>query len=352
MRRLAGCERVATASLISHLAELYGRRLHERAGFTSLFVYCVEALGLSDSASYDRMKAAKVVRRYPSALELIVSGRLNLTTIRLLAPHLTRVNHAELFAAAAGMRKRQVQKLVAERFPKPDVPSSVRRVPAPGHAAAPMTGGVRTADSLKPLAAGPEHPARETGVVSASGGNGAAGALVAAPRPAVVEPLSSDRYRFTFTAGTRAYEKLELAKDLLRHVIPSGDPAPIFERALDLLVEKLVKDKFAVTDQPGTSRGQSARSRNIPAEVKRAMYMRDQGRCAFVGSTGRRCGERGFVEFHHVEPYEAGGSPTRQNISLRCRAHNGYEAELFYGPGNRYGAGIASERSESPSRQA
>lgn len=111
--RLARCEREATAALICHLAELYGRRLHERAGFTSLFTYCAEALGLSESASYDPMKAAKVVRRYPMVMGLIESGRVNLTTVRLLSPHLTRQNYEELFAAAAGKGKREVQKLVA-----------------------------------------------------------------------------------------------------------------------------------------------------------------------------------------------------------------------------------------------
>jgi hypothetical protein len=63
--RLAGCEREATASLIASLAELYGRRLHQRAGFSSLFTYCTEVLHLSEHEAYDRMKAAKVVRRYP-----------------------------------------------------------------------------------------------------------------------------------------------------------------------------------------------------------------------------------------------------------------------------------------------
>ena len=333
MKRLAGFEREATASLIDHLAELYGRRLHERAGFTSLFIYCVEVLGLSDSAAYDRMKAAKVVRRYPSALELIASGRINLTTVRLLAPHLTRANHAELFAAAAGMRKRQVQKLLAERFPEPDVQSSVRKLPTAYPVPPPSTDGARTAASA-PRGDGPPLPTIETRPVPA-------------PRPAAVDPVSSDRYRFTFTASTRAYENLELAKDLLRHAIPSGDPDQIFERALDVLVEKLVKDKFAVTNQPRASSGQSERSRNIPADVKRAVYIRDRGRCGFIGSTGRRCGERGFVEFHHLEPYEAGGAPTTQNIALRCRAHNRYEAELFYGPGREYaGADVTREASQ------
>ena len=111
--RLAQGERQSTAVLIAHLAELYGRRLHERAGFASLFKYCTRVLLLSEHEAYDRMKAAKVVRRYPAVLGLLTSGRANLTTVRLLAPHLTRDNHEGLFAEAAGKPKRQVQELLA-----------------------------------------------------------------------------------------------------------------------------------------------------------------------------------------------------------------------------------------------
>jgi len=127
--RLAGRSRETTASLIAHLVELHGRRLHEREGFSSLFEYCTGVLRFSDGEAYDRMKAVKVARRYPAVLPLLGSGRLTLTAVRLLAPHLTRSNHAELFAAAEGKRKRQVQELLAARFPKPDVASSVRKLP-------------------------------------------------------------------------------------------------------------------------------------------------------------------------------------------------------------------------------
>jgi len=281
--RLARCERDATASLIAHLAELYGRRLHERAGFSSLFTYCTDVLRLSEHEAYDRMKAAKVVRRYPAVLALLASGRVNLTTVRLLAPHLTRQNQEELFSAASGKSKRQVQELLARRYPTADVASSVRKL--------------------------------------------ASWNLATAPTP-VVQPLSPDRYRVTFTASAEMCEKLELAQDLLRHAVPGGDVAEVFARALDALV----KQKFAMTSRPATSRGQADGSRNVPAEVKRGAFIRDRGRCAFVGTHGRRCGERAFLEFHHLVPYAVGGRPTLDNIELRCRAHNGYEAERFYGP--------------------
>ena len=43
-----------------------------------------------------------------------------------------------------------------------------------------------------------------------------------------------------------------------------------------------------------------------------------------------------FIEFHHRAPYAAGGRATVDNIELRCRAHNTYEAEVFFGPARRY----------------
>jgi len=156
--------------------------------------------------------------------------------------------------------------------------------------------------------------------------------------------LAPDRYQVTFTATAETCEMLDLARDLLRQAIPGGDPAQIVARALNVLVRELVKQKYAATDAPRAGRGQPRDSGHIPAEVKRAVFIRDRGRCAFVGTHGRRCGERAFVEFHHVIPRAAGGLATVDDISLRCRAHNGYEVDVFFGPGKRYdGADVVRE---------
>jgi hypothetical protein len=101
-------------------------------------------------------------------------------------------------------------------------------------------------------------------------------------------------------------------------------------------VEELVAKHFplpdvAATERPRASRGVARGSRDIPARVKRAVWLRDGGRCAFVGKRGRRCKERGFLEFDHVEPHGVGGEPTVGNVRLRCRAHNGHAAVLYYG---------------------
>lgn len=78
------------------------------------------------------------------------------------------------------------------------------------------------------------------------------------------------------------------------------------------------------------ARGAAGRSRHIPAAVKREVWKRDGGQCAFVGTQGR-CTERGFLEFHHVEPYAVGGQAVVENVELRCKPHNLHEAEKRLG---------------------
>ena len=143
-------------------------------------------------------------------------------------------------------------------------------------------------------------------------------------------PLAPERYKVQFTVSCETHEKLRRVQDLLRHSIPNGDPAAIFDRALTVLLADLERAKLAAVERPRAARPVVAGSRHIPAAVRREVWKRDGGQCAFVGTHGR-CPERGFLEFHHVEPYAAGGAATVENIELRCRAHNVHEAEQYFG---------------------
>jgi hypothetical protein len=132
-------------------------------------------------------------------------------------------------------------------------------------------------------------------------------------------------------AACRLQVVCHLLLALTYHTIPNGDPAAIFDRALTVLLADLERAKLAVTDRPRAPRAMARGSRHIPAAVKRAVWQRDDGRCAFVGTNGR-CTERGFLEFHHVVPYAAGGKAVIENVELRCAPHNAYEAEQYFGP--------------------
>src|SRR5262245_26175475 len=99
---LAGQEREATAELVGHLAELDARKLYLAEGYGSLFAYCTEALRLSENATYNRIEAARLSRRFPVILDRLADGSLNLSTARLLAPHLRPDNFDSVVAKAQG----------------------------------------------------------------------------------------------------------------------------------------------------------------------------------------------------------------------------------------------------------
>ncbi len=326
--QLAQREREATAALIAHLAELDTRRLYLAEGCSSLFTYCTQVLHLSEHAAYGRIEAARAARRFPVILERLAEGSVTLTAVGLLAPHLAPENHRALLDLARHKSKRQVEELVARLRPQPPVPSSVRKLATVSHTSARPTAPAEAA--VPPGAAASPHLAGDTHAPAAP--PLPAPALVLPPaRPAVVAPLAPERYRVQFTASAETHEKLRLAQALLRHQIPDGDLGAIVDRALTALLADLARKKVAATARPRKGRGPAPGSRHIPADVRRVVWLRDGGRCAFVGRNGRRCAEQGFLEFHHIVPYAAGGASTADNIQLRCRAHNGYEAERYFG---------------------
>jgi hypothetical protein len=316
-----------TVQMVGHLAEVERRGLVVADAHGSLFEYARRVLGLAEEEAYSRSTAARCAVRFPLVLELMDAGELHLTSVRLLASHLTPENHGEVLRRACGRTRREVEELIAALAPQADVATTVRRVPF----AAPFLRAPEPVAATSPAVAAPPPPPRS-----------------------VVAPLAPQRYRFQTTIGGRTLEKLHLAQDLLSHSVARGDDDAVLERALDALIEKLVRQKFAVTGRPACEERETGpHSRHIPARVKRAVYLRDLGRCAHVGANGRRCEARALLEFHHLRPWMAGGEATVENIALRCRAHNLYEARRFF---DRDGAPV-SERgavgvSTTPARPA
>jgi hypothetical protein len=321
---LAGTERGASVELVAHLAALDSRpAVYAAQGYGSLFSYCTQALRLSEDAACNRIEAARACRRFPVILDLLASGDMTLTSVRLLGRHLTPENHQAVLARANGRSRREIEALVAELAPQPDVPSSVRKLPTFNPMPLPSAAPAQPSTGL------PSEPTRALAPSPA--------AFVPTPRP-IVRATAPERYRVQFTIGAEGHERLRRLQALLRREIPDGDPGVIVERALALLLEKVEKTKLGAAAKPrprssirpGTDK--AVRSRDVPRAVKRGSWKRDAGQCAFVSPTGRRCAERTFLEFHHVQAYAKQGPATVGNISLRCWRHNQYEAELIFGP--------------------
>lgn len=239
---LAQQERAHTVAVLTHLAEVERRGLHLTRGCSSLFAYCVQRLGFSEDVAYKRVGASRYGSRFPLALELIAQGALHLSALLLVGPQLTEENHHEWLMTVSGKSKREVEVIVATRYPKPDVASSVRRLPA------------RPLQDLAPVALGTvadqSNATRATQVGQTQPGNLRASAN---QRPRV-EPLSGSTYRIVFTAPVALKQKLDRARELCSHCVAPTDLPALFERALDLLLEHEERRRFAVHSPKGRAK--------------------------------------------------------------------------------------------------
>jgi hypothetical protein len=305
------------AELVAHIGEVEARRLYAREAAPSMFVYCRNALGLSEHEAYLRIGVARAIRKHPILLEMLADGRLFLSGIARLAPILTEANRERVLARAAGMSKREIEELLVELAPKKDVPATMRKLP-------------ERREQTKP---NPSHQLVPERVENAEQPN-TNPSTPAPTKPPAMTPLAPAKYKIQFTASAGLRDKLERLRALMRSSVPDGDLAAIIEEAVTEKLERLESKRFAKTKAPRKSlkdTDTSATSRHIPAAVKRAVYERDKGQCTYVGKNGRRCTERDRLEFHHRNPYGRGGRHSVGNIQLTCRTHNSYFAERDYG---------------------
>lgn len=295
---LVARERGATALLIAHLAELDARRLYLGAGCASTHAYCVTVLHLSEHAAYLRIEAARLARRFPILLDELASGRLHLTGLARLGPHLTAGNLAGSLEAVRHRSRREIEDYV-ERIrttPPRTAPArmELRAVPgwAPGQGATAKGAAPRNTPSKDsttndtPAREAADHDAAPKGPPSS-----AEAALLAGPAPGLpqgcglfagsLEPdsarstvaataavpvaapgfpaavalagaasTSETAYRLHVTIRAETRAKLERARALLGHTRQTDDVADVLDRALDLLVERLEARKWASTKRP------------------------------------------------------------------------------------------------------
>lgn len=305
---LLGSEREITAKLLAHLGEVEERRLHLEMGHSSMFDFCVTRYKMSEGQAFRRVLAARLARRFPVIHSLIASGRLHLTALQMLGERLTPENHVELLEAACHTSKRELEAWLAARFPKPDVPAQIRKLPAR------RTQSRGPAEGLLPGMNGvPVRRPNERGRL---------------------EPLSESRFRVEFTASAALREKLERARDLMSHANPSREVANVVESALDLLLEKLESrrlGKLKRSQRKPSSRAGKQSPARVSREVRRQVFARDGEQCTFVGPDGHRCSARSFLELDHIDPLGLGGASDVANIRVRCRSHNQLWAEQAFG---------------------
>ncbi len=301
LTRLVRQSRQITAALIAHILEVERRQLYRDMGCGSMREFLIRQLHFSEDAAERRLQAAHAVHRHPMLLERVADGRLHLTALLMIAPHLGEADASEILEAATHKTRSQIQALLLARK------ASSTSVPVQRDIA---------------LAAGEPAPARVQS-------DGEPERVRDEPAPARVPQIESGRLA-KIALRERTCETLRRAHELLVGSVPFGDHDEVIHRGLIALIERLEKRKFATTSKPRVTHQASTSPRTIPAAIRRAVLARDGGRCTFVGPTGHRCESRA-VEFDHVVPIARGGTSTLANVRLLCRAHNQLEAERAFG---------------------
>jgi hypothetical protein len=318
-----GRSRQLLARVVAHLGEVEERRLHLRDGCGSMFDYCVRRLAMSEDEACRRIEVARLARRFPELYPALARGELSLTVAALLKPVLAQENAADLLAAVSRCTVRQAREVLAARFPSPDVPSMIRKLPEP-RPMQPALSATLPATAL----AGASHSSLEAAPAPDPAGP-ARGTPVSRSR---IEPLSAARYKIQFTADLALKNKLELARDLVRHAVPNGDDAIILERALDLLIERHMKRRFGARTRESTTRSSvTGDTRAISRATRRNVLERDGLRCSWVGDSGERCEARAWLELDHRQPRGKSGGSEPENLRVLCRNHNQWSAELQFG---------------------
>ncbi|HEX9287766.1 MAG TPA: HNH endonuclease signature motif containing protein [Thermoanaerobaculia bacterium] len=351
-------EHLALSEFLVALAAFDAARGWVELGYRSLFELLLRELGLPKGPAYYRMIAAGLIQRYPEVVEPLRDGRLNLTSVTQLAKVITPENRAEVLPRFFNLSKREAKEVVAEIAPAaaPPVRTVVTAERPPAHPASTLL-------PAPPVEVLPEEPTSiEPGLSSA-------------PTPAhrqrtQVEPLTAERSRLHVTVSRRLLDKLAAARDALSHSHPGASEETILEVGLDLILERHAKRR-GIGAKPSPPKGEkrSPRSRHVPAQVWRAVWERDGGRCAWPLENGGVCGSTDQLELDHVKGWARGAGTTVDECRILCRWHQDVSARRLYGddhmnaytrpkggtcsePVAEYGAAAARARHRRPSKNA
>jgi hypothetical protein len=281
LRELCGEERHLQVEFLLHLDVFDRRRGWAEAGYGSLWAYCLEVLHLRESSAGRRIAVMKLLRRFPALEAPLRDGRLSLSTVDELGAVLTDANFAELVERAAFRSIAETRRLVA----------SIQPQPAP-------------ADGVRRLASRSE-----------------------------LRPVTGDTFSLRVTLDAETNAELERLVSLLSHTT-NGDLAAVVKEAIRCAVERHGKRKGAVVPErkrAARPEFESLDPRGIPMDVRRVVWDRDGGCCAWTSADGKRCGSTWKLEFGHVTPVALGGRATVEGVRLECRAHNVHEAIRVFG---------------------
>ncbi len=143
---------------------------------------------------------------------------------------------------------------------------------------------------------------------------------------------ATDR-RIFITVTPEFLSMLDACKDALSHVMPGADAAAVFQEGMKLILAKDAKKKALVAKPRPRKDPQLPYfdSRSLPAELRREVWTRDQGKCQWPVEGGGICGSTYRPEIDHIDGFQPGKPITAKDLRICCDPHNDLHARQVFG---------------------
>jgi hypothetical protein len=281
------------------------------------------AIGLSPNQYWKRAQAARVIRFFPQCLDMLKSGETAISHLALISPRITQANADIILPGIKNKTKREVGGLLSRVTLDGKILDQEAEVEL----------RIRLSESqLKSL-----DRARE---VLSHGGH--VPSLCEIFMKALGDLLEKrDPLRKAERAAARkerSESKDQTCDSLSGPKLKYTNPSP--EKAWspgEVGIEAASPEKDGATvgewgRMPPSPRKDSGTSRPaIPAAIRHAVWLRDEGKCTFEFPNGSRCGGKTMLELDHLKMWCRGGEHSAENLTLRCRHHNQFSAMSLLG---------------------
>ncbi len=240
------------------MAEIERRKLYVERGFSSLFRFCVEGLGLTEDQACRRVAVVRAARRLPDVFPMIANGELHMTGVAKLSRFMNDESAHSLVEQAKNKSKAEM--LIATEFP-----------------------GGKSSDDR-------------------------------------VEAATAETFAFHFDVSAEEKALLDRAKELTPPGTDIAEIFEAALALYVERLEKRKNGKTS-RPRSTPAEDAPAGAAYVPAATRRAVVERDGAQCTYVSPDGRCCSERVEPRTRSCRA-RAGAKSVAGELRLLCRAHN------------------------------
>lgn len=298
LKSLVSKERELVTEILHYLKEVEDRRLYLERGFSSLYDFATKELGYSEGAAHRRIAAMRLIKEIPQVEEKLEKGKISLMVASQIQSFVRRENKKRKEEKKSPISKSEKLELIEV-----------------------LEGTSARICEKKLLERAPE---------------------IALPKEKV-RSISEEKTLVQFVADKKLMNKIERLKWLLSHQNVEGRYDQLFEKVIDMALEKLDPEKRRERRAKKAKKGAlgessppalevETRNRHIPQAIRDQVWTRDRGRCQYQAPvTGKKCESQYCLEIDHRKAYALGGGHQIENLQLLCRNHKQHKARKIFG---------------------